>query len=117
MEGKWTLPESRNEATDASAFEGVNAAIAARAADRCDKASGRGPSAGQGELRGNLVGVAKERELPAWGNFKNFDSVAAGTPAKTAGDTRWVLTWKMVEGKEGVRARLVKPLGCVSLRP
>ena len=40
------------------------------------------------------------------GKFKVFEPVRAGNSSKAIGDTRWVLTWKMVACKRDVRARL-----------
>ena len=46
----------------------------------------------------------KGRELQAWEHFRVFSPVKPGTQPKDLVDTRWVLTWKEVEGEKTVRA-------------
>ena len=58
-------------------------------------------------MHADLVRGAKERELGAWKQFKVFSLVQMGAQIKDVVDTRWVLTWKEVEGKKTALACLV----------
>ena len=53
------------------------------------------------------MSAAKTRELDSLGKFQVFSPIALGKVSKEVVDTRWVLTWKDVEGKRTVKARLV----------
>ena len=44
------------------------------------------------------VFAAKTRELDAWAQFKVYNPLEPGKCTKDVVGTRWVLTWKMVEG-------------------
>ena len=71
------------------------------------------------------------RGLEAWGKFKVFSPAKESDISKKVIDSRWVLTWKMVDGIKKAKARLVAKgfqdpglteglvdtSGCVSLRP
>ena len=54
-----------------------------------------------------LVQAAKGRELGDWEMFEGFVPWRTGTPSKAIANTRWALTWQMVEGERDVDARLV----------
>ena len=58
-------------------------------------------------MRADLVGEGKLRELEYWGKFDVFSPHEACENQKQIVQTRWVLTWKMVDGKQRVKARLV----------
>ena len=67
------------------------------------------------------AGAAKDRELDAWCKFKVSSPASWKNVAKDIADTRWVLTWKSVEGGRTVKARTVAPglvgaSSCVRLR-
>ena len=49
---------------------------------------------------------AKAREMDAWKQFKVYSPMEPGNCNKEIAGTRWVLTWKMVEGVKTVKARL-----------
>ena len=53
------------------------------------------------------VEAAKCRELDDWCKFQAFSPVPSTKVTKDAVETRWVLTWKALEGKRTVKARLV----------
>ena len=77
-----------------------------------------------------LVRAAQDREPAALGAFNVFAPTAYANFKKTIVGTRWVLTWKVIEGKASVKARLVvgglqdpaslqglvATAGCVSIR-
>ena len=46
-------------------------------------------------------------ELDAWCKFQVFSPVPQTTVTKDVVETRWVLTWKDLDGKRTVKARLV----------
>ena len=56
-------------------------------------------------MHAELVQDGKRRELEAWGKFEAFSPLNARRAQKQLVDTRWVLTWKMAEGKKCVKAR------------
>ena len=51
------------------------------------------------------MGKAQGRELDAWGQPKVFSPVKMGSHPEDVADTRWLLTWKEVEGAKTVKAR------------
>ena len=51
--------------------------------------------------------AAKNRELDAWRKFQVSPPVPQKSVTKEVVETRWVLTWKDLEGKRTVKARLV----------
>ena len=51
--------------------------------------------------------AAKCRELDAWCKFQVFSPVPRTKVTKDVVETRWVLTWKALEGKRAAKARLV----------
>ena len=81
-------------------------------------------------MRADLVNEGEKRELEAWGKLDVFSPHSACAVQKQLVQTRWVLTWKIVEGKKRVTARLVakgfqdpdlkdglvETSGCVGLR-
>ena len=56
-------------------------------------------------VHADLVRKAEGSEADAWRQFNVSSPVQMGAPARVAGDTRWALTWKKVEGRKAVRAR------------
>ena len=50
--------------------------------------------------------AAKGRELDAWCKFQVFSPVPQTTVTKDGVETRWVPTWKDLDGKRTVKARL-----------
>ena len=111
-------------------IDGVESAISAWAAFACGKALGQELSAQEEHLHAGLVASAKTKDLDAWGKFKIFTLVCSSSLPKSSVDSRWVLTWKMVDGVKSAKARLVAKgfqdpdlqeglvdtSGCVSLR-
>ena len=53
------------------------------------------------------VNAAKGRGLDAWCKFQVSPPVPQATVEKDVVETRWVLTWKDLDGKRTVKARLV----------
>ena len=53
------------------------------------------------------VSSAKQRELDAWAKFQVYSPVPEKKVNKSVVDTRWVLTWKDIDGCRAVKARLV----------
>ena len=113
------------------AIEGMEAALTAWVAAQCDRPLGQELSVDD-ELRFvEEVEAAKGRELDAWCKFQVFSSVPQTKATKDVAETRWVLTWKDLEGKRTVKARLVArgfqgpdladgsvdTSSCVSIRP
>ena len=110
--------------------EGVDTAISAWVADECNRVLGKELTDDEVSSHPALAQDAKIKELLAWNTFKVFNPVMATEVNKKVVDTRWVLTWKMVEGKQCIKARLaakgfqdpdlqeglVDTSGCVSLR-
>ena len=91
---------------------------------------GSGTSPGGSKTHAELAREGKRRELEAWEKFEAFLPLHECKVQKQMADTRWVLTWEMVEGEICVKARLaakgfqdpdlkdglVETSGCVSLR-
>ena len=63
-------------------------------------------NAGRGRAHADLARKAEVRDLDAWGQFKVLSPVRLGARTKALAETRWVLTWKEVDGKKTVKARL-----------
>ena len=110
---------------------GLHVAILSLAEDLCGETSGREPSPEGGQKCARLVREARERELAAWKEFSGHPPVAGHTMTKITVGTCRASTWKVMDGKTNVRARLaIKGLqdpdlrqslaetaGCVRLRP
>ena len=58
-------------------------------------------------MHADLARRAKERKLEAWGQFNVSSPEKMGTQSKDMVDTRWVLTWKEVDGVKTAKARLL----------
>ena len=103
----WWYPdvEARRETTHSCPLEEAHAVISAWTAERCDKGLGQDRSADEEKLYGASVKAPKEREPAAWRRFKILEPVIAATPSKVTVDARWVVSWKVAEGKEDVKAR------------
>ena len=93
--------------TGSSGIDGMEAAFTAWVAQICDRPSGQELSQDEERQFATEVIAAKNRELDAWGKFQVFSPISSGKVSKDVVDTRWVLTWKDVEGKRTVKARLV----------
>ena len=103
--------------------EGAGAAIPDWRPDECITALRQELSEEEEKLHGCLARAAKKREHATWKKFKG-----ATLPTVVA-DTRWVLTWKMVEWKRDVKSRpvakgnqdpdlkdsLAEPSGCLGI--
>lgn len=91
---QWRNSELRPhvEASRSSAAEGVVATFPARAADECNRVSGKKLSEEGEAAHGDLVREAKGKELVAWKSPNVFKPLKPGEVRKTAADARWVLT-------------------------
>ena len=88
--------------TSSSLWDGaIDVVATAKAADKCNRILGQ-------ELPKEEELAAKTRELDARAQFKVYNPLEPGKRTKEVVGTRWVLTWKMVEGVKTVRARLLK---------
>ena len=113
-----------------SLVDGSENAISAWMAEECNRVLGQELTPDEELQCPEMVQDGKERELNAWKQFNVFSSVDDGSVTKKIIDSRWVLTWKMVDGVKKVKARLVAKgfqdpdlteglvdtSGCVSLR-
>ena len=100
---QWRNPalEARWGATHSSAAGGEDAAISAWAAEECRRVLG------QKCMKEELARAAQEQELAAWRKFKVSPPAKGRAPFMPIADTRWALTWEMVDGQKGAKARLV----------
>ena len=95
------------EAKPSAAIEDVDGAISAWVADECDRILRQELTLEEAEVHANLATAGKQRELADWREFDVFSPHEACKAQKQIVQTRWVLTWKMVEGKKCVEAHLV----------
>ena len=60
------------------------------------------------EIKQNFTAVqaARLKELKSWHSFGAW-KLADRSTAKNVIDSRWVIKWKMIEGKKAIKARLV----------
>ena len=93
-------------ADGAPTIAGMESAFTARIAPQCDRPLGQELSAGDVHRFAKEAEAAKRRELDAWSKFQVYSPVLRENVAKDIADTRWVLTWKLVEGKRKVKVRL-----------
>ena len=121
---------ARQDATISSAAERMGDAISAWAEEERNRVSRQKLTGGSEKLHGGLVSAARGWGLNSWAKFKVFQPLRGRTPSKTAVDTRWALSPKVVDGEKYVKARLVvngyqgpdlkdssvETPGCVSLR-
>ena len=118
--------------TSSNLWDGaIDIASAAKAADECNRILRQELPPEEESVHAKDVLAAKTRELDARTQFKVYSPMEPGQCTKEVAGTRWVLSWKMVEGVETVEARLAakgyqdpdlkeglaKTSGCVSLRP
>ena len=106
---QWWFPEFKPklETNPSAAVEGVDGAISARVADECNRILRQDVAPGGEERHPNLVTAGKQRGLAAWGKFDVFSPHGASKVQKRIVHTRRAPTWKMVEGKKCVKARLL----------
>ena len=86
-------------------MNGAGPALSAKAAEECNRVVGRELTEGGERLHADLARQAKEQELDAWNQFKFFSPVKKDPQSKDVVDTRWVLTWKEVEGAKTAKSR------------
>ena len=98
------------EARQSSAVEGVHGAISTRVADKCNRVPGQELSLEEEKLHADLVREGKPRELAARGEFGVYTPRSEDRASKKIAQIRQALTWKLVGGKQRVKARLV-PMG------
>ena len=91
----------------AQTLAGLESALTAWEAAHCDRPLRQELPRGDENRFAEEVGAAKNRELDARCKFKVFSPVPWRNVAEGIVDTRWVLTWKLVEGRRAVKARLV----------
>ena len=96
----WNNPLSHDE-------RDLDAAASAQAADLCNKILGKELTPDEEEKFIKEVKAAKGRELDAWSKFRVFSPCEPEKCNKSVVGTRWVLTWKVVDGVKTVKARLV----------
>ena len=86
------------------AVDGMQAAGSACVAE--ERTPYFGPRIGVGgeKLRKHLVSDVEGCELSAWKQFKVFWPSKTGVHGKFAVDTRWVLTWTVVDGGRTAKA-------------
>ena len=114
----------------AQTIAGLESALAAWVAAQCERPVGQELSAAEANRFSKEVRDAKKRKLDASSKFQVFSPVLWKHVNKDIVDTRWVLTWKSVDGRRAVKARLaargfqdpvlaaglVDTSSCVSLR-
>ena len=88
-------------------IEGLEAALTAWAAQVCDRPLGQELSRDDEIQFAKGVRAAKKRELDAWFKFQVSSPVPQKSATRGVVETRWVLTWKDLDGKRTVKARLV----------
>ena len=105
----WWPPDLKPqmEASPSATAEGADGNISAWVADESNRISGQELTLEEGDTHADLVQAGKSRELAASENFDVIPSCEAGKARKQIVQTRWVLTWKMADGKKCVKARLV----------
>ena len=86
---------------------GLESARTAWVAAQCERPSGQEFPSDDVIRFSTDVGAAKNREPGARRKFQVFSLVLWKNVAKDMVDTRWVLTWKAVEGRRTEKARLV----------
>ena len=89
------------------AIEGVEGALTAWVAAQCERPLGQELSSVDEQRFVKEVEAAKCRGLDAWCKFQVFSPVPQTKVTKDVVETRWVLTWKALEGKRTLKARLV----------
>ena len=99
--------QSHWDAATAPPLKRVDAAQSASTANHCNKASGQESTANDIKTHVASVTGAQDRKLGLWEKFKVFEPARTGNSLEAIADTRWVLTWEMVEGKRDVDAQLV----------
>ena len=87
-------------------MEGADGAGSAWVAGVCDRASGQELSPEE-EQRPELVQAAITKELDAWGKFDACERRKDDNVSGQVAQTRWVLTWKVADGRKSAVARLV----------
>ena len=85
---------------------GLESALAAWVAAQCERPLGQELPSDDARRFSKEAGAAKYREPDAWCKFQAFSPVLWRNAAKDIVDTRWVLTWKSLEGKRAEKARL-----------
>ena len=81
--------------------------MAAWVAEEFNRILGRDVTGEDGKSNLELVGDAEEHRRSAWNRFKVFSPIKEGGNSKAIVDTRWVLPWKVVGGKNTAKARPV----------
>ena len=85
----------------------MDGAASAWVADERSGVLGRELSPREEEQHAELVPAANIKELKAWEKFDVCEALKADNPSRQIAQTRWVLTWKMVDAQNSVEARLV----------
>ena len=129
---QWRNPEfkPRVGAHQSSVAEGVAGAAPAWVVHLHSRVLGRELSSEEAGRYAELVKAAKIEEPGARREFGVFERRRDGNVSKQIARTRWVSTWRMVDGRKSVKARLaakgyedpdiregiVDTSGCVSIR-
>ena len=98
--------QTRMDPGASSIVDGVGPVLPAWVAEERNRISGQQSTEGEEHTFSDLVREAKVRELAKWGNFRVSSPAKCGTQPKDLVDTRWVLTWKEVDGEKTVKTRI-----------
>ena len=106
---QWWPPELKPklEANPSATVEGVDGATSAWVADECTCVSGQELPREVKDVHADLVRAGRQQELADWAKSDVISPRNACQAKKRIIQTRWVLTWKMMEGKKCVKARRV----------
>ena len=83
------------------------AAISAWVAEGCNRVSGQELSGAEEKSHAAPAKAAEVEVMQPWGSFEVFELLEEQNLTKTVVNTRWVLTWKIMDGRKCVEARLV----------
>ena len=106
---QWWNPATKPqvEAPQSPVVEDAGGAISPRVADECNRALGQDSSLDEEQFHADLVREGKLRELAAWKKYDVPTQRDQCQVSKQVVQARWVLTWKMVDGRRCVEARPV----------
>ena len=108
----------------------MDGAASAWVADVCNRVVSQELLPDEEKVHADLVQEAEPKDLAAWKKFDVYAKRNACNVSKKIAQTRWVLTWKIVDGREFAKARqeakgfqgpdlrvgVVDTSGCVRLR-
>ena len=103
--------QPRMDSIESVFVDGMGEVAPAWASEERNRNLGQESTGEEEKLHRDLVRDAKERELSARKQFKVCSPIKGGALSKAIVDTRWVLTWEVVDGKKTGMARLAAK-GC-----